>query len=105
ADVAAALVERGVITQEQADSADLVDRETVAEWLAAKGYDGIVYRNAVEGRGDSYIALHPAQIKSAIGNRGTFDPADPRISYALRDEFARDARSVTGNLRARLQQL
>ena len=77
----------------------LVDREFVAKALAKHGYDGIVYLNRGEGVGnvdvsdiplelgaddafkkrvtsaeDSYIAFHPEQIKSATGNRGTFDP-------------------------------
>lgn len=45
------------------------------------GYDGIVYKNAWEGEGDSYLVFEPTQIKSAIGNRGTFDPNDPNILY------------------------
>lgn len=32
--------------------------------LLEKGYDGIVYANAVEGRGDSFIAFEPAQLRS-----------------------------------------
>lgn len=73
------------------------------------GYDGIVYLNRGEGLGnltkdevewlranadkvsddefrkkfpqahDSYIVFSPTQIKSAIGNRGTFDPNNPNI--------------------------
>jgi N12 class adenine-specific DNA methylase len=44
------------------------------------GYDGIVYRNLIEDAGkDSYVAFDPAQIKSATGNQGTFDPSDPSI--------------------------
>lgn len=49
--------------------------------LVALGYDGIKYYNAAEGGGDSYIAFHPAQIKSAIGNHGTFDPTNPHMAY------------------------
>lgn len=73
----------------------------------AKHYDGIVLRSTLTdrsllktlrwdhpdaeriplGRGgnvehygsDWYLALHPTQIKSATGNVGTFDPADPDI--------------------------
>lgn len=45
------------------------------------GYDGIVYDNVAEGGGDSYIAFRPEQIKSATGNRGTFDPRDPDITH------------------------
>ncbi len=32
--------------------------------------------------GEAWIAFEPSQIKSAIGNSGTFDPKDPRIQYA-----------------------
>lgn len=46
------------------------------------GYDGIVYSNSHEGTGDSYIAFHPEQIKSAIGNTGAFDPKNPDIRYS-----------------------
>lgn len=44
--------------------------------IEAKGYDGIVYKNAGEGGGDSWIAFHPEQIRSAIGNLD-FPPGAP----------------------------
>ena len=45
-------------------------------------YDALSYSNGVEDVGSrSYIALDPAQIKSATGNRGTFDPTDPNITH------------------------
>lgn len=75
--------------------------------IEAKGYDGVVYLNRREGPDffgpdgysgddiyamsdnellaefpdarDSYIAFRPEQIKSAIGNRGTFDARNPNI--------------------------
>jgi len=56
------------------------------------GYDGVVFRNVqdvpdnVAGRfvneADVYAVFHPEQIKSATGNRGTFDPKNPDIRYA-----------------------
>lgn len=82
----------------------------------SSGKDGIVYLNRYEGidyatieraeaegfnldkvsdarlrdfapeLADSYIVFDPTQIKSAIGNRGTFDPADPNILYSYTDE-------------------
>ena len=73
--VLGALVDAGVITRETAFECDWVDRETVAEWLAVKGYDGIVYANHTEGGGDSFIALYPEQIKS-IWNSGRFAPGE-----------------------------
>ncbi len=56
----------------------------------AAGHDGVVFRNAYDAYkmwggndyvGDIYAAFDPTQIKSAIGNRGTFSPTDPRITY------------------------
>lgn len=88
--------------------ADLYDEESWAEAIhAAKqnGYDGIRYPNSVEG-GESWIAFLPAQIKSAIGNRGTFDPAetDTRLNRMERALFAgrmrvEDVRAVVEGFR------
>lgn len=67
------------------------DAETFEEIVAEikdHGYDGIVYHNKVENmtgeQADSYIAFDPEQIKSAIGNVGTFDKesADVRFAFA-----------------------
>jgi hypothetical protein len=62
-------------------------QKEIQELIEKAGFDGIVYINEYEhaiGATDSYIAFRPTQIKSAIGNRGTFDPKDPSIlrSYA-----------------------
>lgn len=43
------------------------------------GNDGLIV-NGKDGR-STYVAFHPHQIKSATGNRGTYDPKDPRIHY------------------------
>jgi len=56
----------------------------VRELIESAGYDGIVYDNVYEGGGDSWIAFHPSQIKSATGNRGTYDPENPDIRFAPR---------------------
>jgi len=67
--------------------------EELFENIKSRGYDGVVYKNEGEsstgkketpemrlktGR-DSFIAFEPNQIKSALGNRGTFSPDEPRI--------------------------
>ena len=39
--------------------------------LISKGYDGVILKD--KGEPDQYIAFNPNQIKSATGNRGTFD--------------------------------
>lgn len=71
--------------------------------LMADGYDGIVLRDEEFG-GESWVAFRPEQIKSATGNRGTFDGSDPDIRFsrtlgeavssALND--ARDAKLPAG---------
>lgn len=88
----------------------------IRDFLIKAGYDGVVYINRREGYGrsasawgdaqlfgsrwsdeqwlekhpegrDSYIAFKPTQIKSAIGNIGTFDATKPDIRYSLRDSI------------------
>jgi hypothetical protein len=48
--------------------------------LERNGYDGLIMDDA-DGRNDheTVVTLNPTQIKSAIGNQGTFDPQDPNI--------------------------
>lgn len=52
--------------------------------LKAKGHDGVILKNFddIGGRQTQYIVFEPKTIKSAIGNRGTYDVTDPDISKA-----------------------
>lgn len=57
----------------------------IAAELKKRGYDGIRYNHGEwsESKGQSpyaWVAFSPSQIKSATGNRGTFNPASPRIN-------------------------
>lgn len=61
--------------------------EIMQDGLRKMGYDGIVHigggRVKSEGvRHQVYIAFDPEQIKSATGNRGTFDASNPDIRYS-----------------------
>lgn len=53
------------------------------------GHDGIIFKNVIdnasssERRANVYVAFKPNQIKSAIGNKGTFDPKDDDIRHSL----------------------
>lgn len=49
----------------------------------AAGHDGMIFRDSdmLDHRGQVLVAFRPEQIKSAIGNRGTFDPNDPNILH------------------------
>ncbi len=53
--------------------------------LKKAGYDGAIFsedRPSGEGRpGVTFVAFSPEQIKSALGNRGTFDPENADIRY------------------------
>lgn len=57
-------------------------RDTARNILQDLGFDSLVYENMVEGAGDSYVLLNPNQLKSAIGNKGTFDPNETDIRKA-----------------------
>jgi len=61
--------------------------ELTNSWKQANpGIDGVIYKNEAprELRGvkdpTAYIAFEPTQIKSAIGNTGTYNPLDPDIT-------------------------
>ncbi|MCS8413224.1 hypothetical protein N0754_18140 [Pseudomonas aeruginosa] len=76
-----------VITQTEGFSSaeDILDAnggEMVAE-AERQGYDGILFKRE---KGDEYdqvsaVVFRPEQIKSAIGNRGTFDPSSANILH------------------------
>jgi hypothetical protein len=78
------------------------------------GHDGVIIKNTYDGKPQPgwiqrliakwrkedvpsdtiYIAFEPTQIKSAIGNIGTYDPTNPNIRYSVRggiDENTRRA--------------
>lgn len=55
-----------------------VDESEIRDEIQSRGYDGVIARMPT-GDETVYAALYPEQIKSTIGNRGTFDPTDPSI--------------------------
>lgn len=68
-------------------------QKSFREGLIKKGYDGIVLRNShTDGdvTRDDWIAFHPTQVKSAIGNKGSFDPGSPDIRDAYDPDEERD---------------
>jgi hypothetical protein len=52
------------------------------EELRRLGYDGIISKEGNGITGSEYFVFEPTQIKSAIGNEGTFDPTNPVITKA-----------------------
>ena len=51
-----------------------------SEILGMDGYDGVIYKN--KGEMEEIVAFSPTQIKSATGNRGTFDPNEADMTKA-----------------------
>ena len=52
-----------------------------ADLLREAGHDGIIYTNNIEDPGSrSFVTLGPEQVKSSIGNQGTFDPTHPDMT-------------------------
>jgi len=73
---------------------------SVIDDAIAAGHDGIIignvrddYQTGVvkDAATDTYAVFSPTQIKSATGNRGTFDPDDPRISFASEERYRSEA--------------
>ena len=50
-----------------------------ADAVKARGHDGVLV--TMGGKPAEIVAFRPEQIKSAIGNAGTFDPSNPSILY------------------------
>lgn len=57
----------------------------ITELLRAAGFDGVSY---TELGHKTFGALTPGQVKSATGNRGTFDGTDPDIRHSLNEPAA-----------------
>jgi len=54
--------------------------ESAKAELIRRGYDGVI-----DMRSGQIVAFRPKQIKSAIGNVGTFDPENPDIRFSIAD--------------------
>jgi len=78
------------------------DGKMFVEGLKKAGYDGVVFeedpiRPGVEV-GTTYAVFEPSQVKSATGNRGTFDPTNTDIRYSVTDDPV-DVADLPKNLR------
>ena len=70
--------------------------EDLATIAIARGHDSLIVRNVVDSSygynkpTDTYAAFSPTQIKSAVGNRGTFDPKEKDITKSFDPAQPRD---------------
>jgi hypothetical protein len=71
--VTAALTAQAISKEESEDcernSAPVVAKRRLFNLLSKKGYDGMVYKNTVEGNADSWIVFYPSQVKSIYNQR------------------------------------
>jgi len=67
--------------REPGDSSAVLKR--LFEELSGKGYDGLVYKNTIEGNADSWVPFDPKQIKSIYAK--SFNPSSANISEAVDD--------------------
>jgi hypothetical protein len=67
---------------------DTPQNGAVREQLIDAGYDGLIMSDVDRGKMDNttYVAFSPAQIKSAIGNSGAFNPEIQDINAAMAGE-------------------
>lgn len=70
-----------VALKQKLKSASQVEIDRFTQDLKDKGYDGVAMPFS-DGHVE-LMAFDPTQVKSAIGNNGQFDPANPDIRYAL----------------------
>lgn len=63
--------------------------ERFTELLKQNGYDGVWVNHGKKAMSE-IVAFRPEQIKSATGNRGTFDAGSPDVRFSVRGEEAGD---------------
>jgi hypothetical protein len=68
-----------------------IDADTLAKLARAAGHDGLIVRNVYESAADvvadEIVAFNPLQIKSSIGNLGTYDPQNPDIRFSFSQRY------------------
>ncbi|WP_298640860.1 hypothetical protein [uncultured Cardiobacterium sp.] len=93
---------RSAFDEIEVNGETLYDIEELADHAWANGYDGVLAdhvvdsgtRDAKQSINDEVIVTDPAQIKSATGNSGAFDAANPNIHY---QNYRRNNRDVPFN--------
>lgn len=64
---------------------DAAGASRLRQKLIDQGYDGVIHYEVGDtpNKLGQLVAFYPGQIKSAVANRGTFDPANPNIYDSL----------------------
>jgi hypothetical protein len=83
-------------TYEDAEGDQQESGLSVQKWVASlenAGYDGLIIDRSDTDTGtvrQDFVPFNATQVKSATGNRGTFDGSNPDIRFAARDTHAWD---------------
>ncbi len=89
--------EQGRRTVYLQNAIDVTSPQRAEKLIREAGYDGVRYTSVIRGRGinagatskgQSWLVFRPEQIKSATGNRGTFDAGSPDIRFSIAPEDA-----------------
>jgi hypothetical protein len=75
--------------------------EELRDWLKQRGYDGIYFSLGSDGefaQQNVWVALEPTQVKSAIGNPGTYSKKDPSIIETKIDEMITPDQAMRGRI-------
>ena len=72
-----------------------LENDEFVQWLRGAGHDGVV---TLENGAINYAVFEPTQVKSALGNKGTFNPKSPLIgdAFALDDFNPSEPRKTDG---------
>lgn len=93
---------RDVFADGSREFPDLISQKTIDE-LKSSGYDSIIHADPYGNRGgeQEILMFEPNKIKSAIGNRGTYDIEDPDITKAEGGEVRMAGGGALGKVSAK----
>jgi hypothetical protein len=74
-------IERSSVRGDSSALSTQNERRKFNDGMRVGGHDGVIVRDEDGIR--EVVAFSPTQIKSAIGNRGTFDPGNPDITFSM----------------------
>ncbi|WP_339898295.1 LPD38 domain-containing protein [uncultured Gilvimarinus sp.] len=85
--------------------ANAMSIDDVAARAKSDGYDGLIVKGVKDNlvshnkvKSDIFVVFDSEQIKSSVGNRGTFDPNDPDIRFSVSDDSPAFAAPQEGKL-------
>jgi len=94
--LAAMGIKRDDVRGNSAALSNAKERDTFNKAVRAAGHDGVIVRD--EDGIQEVVAFSPTQVKSATGNKGTFDPASSSVLHAPNSRGTFNPKSMTVSL-------